>query len=262
MLWQQLLEQAAQGNQVNLDASWSQGRATFGGLVAALAYQHLRQRVDLTIPVRSVTVSFVAPATVGELTLSAEIFRQGKSVVQAEARVYQQGQVIAVLLASFGVSRNSSIQVPISLMPPSFSAPEQSIVFPYIPQIVPEFTRHFDLRIAEGALPFSGTDHSALGGWVRFKESSTIVGISELLALVDAWPPAVLPMFKIVAPISSLTWTIEFLTDHVSVEMGDWWQYLAETDSAADGYAHIRAHLWSPSGELCAISRQTVAVFA
>ena len=35
----------------------------------------------------------------------------------------------------------------------------------------------------------------------------------------------------------------------------------AEIEHARDGYGHIAAALWSPAGELIAISRQTVTVF-
>ena len=88
----------------------------------------------------------------------------------------------------------------------------------------------------------------------------------ELLALVDAWPPVSLTLLNQPAPASSLTWTIEFIQPHQGAETKalttDWWSYLASIEHAADGYHHIEAKLWQPDGQLAAISRQTVTVFA
>jgi acyl-CoA thioesterase len=41
----------------------------------------------------------------------------------------------------------------------------------------------------------------------------------------------------------------------------DWTQYRAVIEHARDGYGHVAAGLWTPKGELVAISRQTVTVF-
>ena len=41
----------------------------------------------------------------------------------------------------------------------------------------------------------------------------------------------------------------------------DWCKYSVEIEHARDGYGHVAANLWSPEGELIAISRQTVTVF-
>lgn len=42
----------------------------------------------------------------------------------------------------------------------------------------------------------------------------------------------------------------------------DWCQYCAQIDYARDGYGHVAAALWNGAGDLLAISRQTVTVFA
>lgn len=226
-----------------------------------MLYQHLLAAVGRHASIRSVTISFVAPVAVGPVTLQAEVLRRGKSAVQAEARMMQDGQVVAVLLASFGAARDSSIIVaahPAPLIKP----PEQGIVLPYIAGMTPEFTRHFNLHWSEGSIPFSGVDHADMAGWMRFSQESSVCTAAHLLALVDAWPPTVLQMFKTVAPISTLSWTLEFLADSSTHLSMDWWQYHALTDAAADGYAHIQARICDKNGQLVALSRQTVAVFA
>lgn len=60
---------------------------------------------------------------------------------------------------------------------------------------------------------------------------------------------------------SSLTWTISFVNLPDNCSANDWWQYLADIHSSANGYGHIDATLWDKHGEVTVISRQTVSVF-
>jgi acyl-CoA thioesterase len=60
---------------------------------------------------------------------------------------------------------------------------------------------------------------------------------------------------------SSMSWMIEFPDVDESAQADGWWRFHADTDRAAGGWVHAHAELWSPSGKLVALSRQTVAVF-
>ncbi|MFV8782375.1 thioesterase family protein [Microbulbifer sp. SA54] len=260
-------EDIAAKRPLQIPAGWTQGRATFGGLAAALLYEaideELSRTVDPGIPLRSLALSFVAPAEVGELNASVTTLRAGRSVAQIEARASQGQQVVTAALASFGRPRPSTIAVSPAAAP-EFPAPEDCQALPYIEGMTPEFTRHFDYRITAGGLPFSGASEPRLGGWVRFKAPTGAASISHLLALIDAWPPAVLPMLKQVAPASSLAWTVEIMqsAQEQAASGEEWWQYMAEVDQAGDGYGVTQARLWDSRGNLVALSRQTVTVFA
>lgn len=237
-------------------AGWAQGRAGFGGLVAAMMFRALEKQI-IDRPVRALSISFVAPVQAGPISLPVEVFRQGGSVTQAQCRLEQGGQVLAVMLASFGKARESSIHVePVAR--PSISSPEQGMALPEVPGLTPEFVRHFDFRWCEGPYPYTAGDQGLIAGWVRFREPMGH-SVAHLLALVDAWPPAVIGLFSKPAPSSSLTWNIEFIGE--SNKPADWWQYRADTDYAANGYAFTEARLWHEDGSLIAISRQTVAAF-
>lgn len=261
MTFNQIVESVSATGSIDVPAGWTQGRALFGGLLAALMYRALEQKVGEAVPVRSVTVSFVAPASAGALQCDAEILRQGKSVTQGLCRALQGGQVVAVLLASFGVGRDSQIHVD-ACPAPLFKSPDEAFRLPYIPGVTPEFIQHYDFRWAHGGVPFSGAAQADIGGWVREHGARDQLDIADLLGLVDSWPPAVLPMLKTPAPGSSMTWTVEFMPGATSGSGRQWWQYLAETEWADEGYAHTRARVWDESGKLVAISRQTVTVFA
>lgn len=256
-----LFAAARRGGDLDIPAGWTQGRANFGGLVAAILYACIDGLIEDDRALRSATVSFVGPVASGPATVQATLLRHGKSVSQAEARLLQGGEVVAVMLASLGAARASAIAVGAPAAP-VFKAPDDCVALPYIAGITPEFTQHVDFRIGHGDFPFTGSALPEMGGWMRLKESRGPVDLLDLFMLVDTWPPALLPMVKAPAPGSSMTWTLEPLRLPAGKTASSWWQYLATTDYAQDGYGNCAARIWDDEGNLVAISRQTVVVFA
>jgi acyl-CoA thioesterase len=259
------LLQAVRGNPqaVVIPPVWAQGRASFGGLMAALVYEAMRAHVPAGRPPRSLAITFVGPAEPDvPVSFQVEVLREGKAVSQVLGRALQNGQVVTLVQGSFGAARESAIEVaaePAPQIKPVEDCPELA----YVRNVTPEFTRFLAMRWGIGGLPFSNNPSREMGGWVRLREAGEVqpVGEAHLLALVDAWPPAVLPHLRAPAPGSSLTWTIEFIQPVVELNTLDWCLYRAQIEHARDGYGHIAAALWSPRGELLAISRQTVTVF-
>lgn len=261
---QQLQQKEGQSQVFTVPQGWGQGRALFGGLAAAMALQYLLPLLSSAMQLRSMTVSFVAPLVAGEAKAERRILRQGKSVIQAQVELWQDGQVALVLLASFGVARVSEVLLAATTGPVSADNPA-GLVLPE-GAAVPEFTQHFDYRISQGGLPFSGVQSVDFGGCMRFRQNQAEnpeqqANLMELVALIDAWPPATLPWLSRPAPASTLCWTLEFLTAEFAATASDWWSYLAHIDTALDGYGHIQAKIWDKNGTLVAISRQTVTLF-
>lgn len=249
---------------VSVPPSWAQGRAVFGGLMAAMVHEAMRLKLADDRPVRSLAITFVGPAAPDiPISLEVEVLREGKAVSTLLGRALQGGQVVTLVQGSFGAGRPSVVAVqaqpPVSIKPLLQAAPE----LPYIQGVTPEFMRHVALRWAIGGLPFSGNDSRHMGGWVRLRDvPEGPVEVAHLLALVDAWPPSLLPYLKQPAAGSTLTWTIEFVQPTPRLSTLDWCGYCVETEYARDGYGHAAARLWTAGGELLAVSRQTVTVFA
>ncbi|MGA4636787.1 acyl-CoA thioesterase [Pseudomonas solani] len=248
---------------VVVPSAWAQGRASFGGLVAALAYEAMSAKVSDGRPVRSLAITFVGPMEAEvPASFEAEVLREGKAVSQMFCRAVQNGQTVAVVQGSFGASRESAIDVAAEPAPVIKPA-EECQELPFLRGVTPEFTRFLAMRWGIGSMPFTNNPAREMGGWVRFRGDveDEPVEVAHLLALVDAWPPAVLPHLRSPVPGSSLTWTIEFVQPLPAVGTLEWCLYRAEIEHARDGYGHISARLWTPSGELVALSRQTVTVF-
>ncbi|NIF26694.1 thioesterase family protein [Pantoea sp. Tr-811] len=265
MNFDQLLDAVrAHPEAVSIPPDWAQGRAAFGGLMAAMVLEAMRLKLTDDRPVRSLAISFVAPAAADVPTrFEVEVLREGKAVSTLLGRAVQDGQVVTLVQGNFGAGRPSVVQVPalpaMEMKALEDAAPE----LPHIPGVTPEFMRHVALRWAVGGLPFSGNASRRMGGWVRLRDVAQVqVNEAHLLALVDAWPPSLMPFLKQPAAGSTLTWTIEFIQPVAPLTTVDWCRYCVETEHARDGYGHAAASLWTAEGELLALSRQTVTVFA
>lgn len=246
---------------VNIPEKWGQGRATFGGMVAAAMFEKITPQVAHGRPVRSVLVSFVAPVAPGEMDVRVKVLREGKAATQVQATAYQNDQACAVVLASFGSDRQSMVRVEQDKAP-VFKAPDEVNAFPFIPGLTPDFTQYFDYRYTLGKIPFMGSEQTEMGGWIKLREcSEDVISVAAILALLDAWPPAVFSMLKKPAAGSSLTWSISFVAVPEDCSANDWWQYQADIQSSANGYSHIDSTLWDKNGNVAVTSRQTVSVF-
>lgn len=248
---------------VTVPPVWSQGRACFGGLMAALQYEAMRARVPQGRPVRSLAITFVGPAEPDvPIAFEVDVLREGKAVSQVLGRAMQNGQVMMLVQGSFGAPRESVISVEAEPAAP-LKPVEECQELPFISSMMPAYLKFMEIRWALGGLPFSGTPSRAIGGYARLRSDGAAQAATEahVLALVDTWPPAILPHLRKPAPGSSLTWTIEFVQPQPAMSTLDWCAYRAVIEHARDGYGHTAAMLWTPAGELVAISRQTVTVF-
>lgn len=263
----EMLDGAAAG-QTTVADGWSQGRATYGGLVGALLVARAEALcADPERRLRSAQITFAGPVEPGPAELAGELLRAGRSATQVLVRILQGGQVRATLIAAFAAPRETRIVVDSEARDrrPQLPAPQTVEPVPYLPGVMPSFFAHFDLRKASGAPYFSGSPEPDFGGWMRFRDPPPRFGERELVALADAWPPSVMPMLSAPAAMSTLAWTLEPVAwpgpDRPDPPQA-FWQYDVRTHAAARGYANTTARIWDASGSLRALSHQTVAYFA
>ena len=246
----------------SIDASWGQGRSIFGGISAALILSHIESQTGLTDKsLRSVAVQFCGATTADEdCDLSFQVLTEGKSIIQIQGMLSQGGHIKTVLNACFGMTRQSSIHVKGQKAEPQKHFTDVPAM-PHIPNVVPNFIQHLDLSFTSGAFPFSGTDQTKVTGWMSFKDAPQEFNDSAVLALIDAWPPAVLPMLKTPAPASSVTWSVEFIMPRSALAKDDRLYYECDIKQADLGYAHTEGQVYHPNGELLALTRQLVTIY-
>jgi acyl-CoA thioesterase len=253
----------------DLPADWAQGRTTFGGLIAALAARVAVQVVGAERQLRTMDVAFVAPLAPGRVELEIEVLGQGKAVTQLVVSIRSAGELGCRVHVVAGAPRVSGLRVdtaPAELL--EGDPATQGIDFPYVPGVSPEFCQHIEYRWCSDAFPFSGggPETARLKGWARHRSAAT--GLEATIALLDSWPPVILPMATGRIPASTVRWAIHLaglndLSDQELAEVdaaAQWFWYEAQTVQAADGYATATAAMYA-DGRLLAWSEQLIAVY-
>ncbi|ANF80848.1 acyl-CoA thioesterase [Acinetobacter sp. NCu2D-2] len=256
--------QIEQQDVVDIPEGWSQGRTIYGGLVAGmLMHKAVSTIQDDSKQLLSCSVTFVGPVQRAPAKLTAEILRQGKSVTTIEVRLWQDDAVQTILIASFGTHRDSSIVVKREKQAPQYPDLSELHLVQHNP-LAPECFKQMQMAWAEGQYPCTVSAEPDFGGYFRFApelHENREMTVSDLMVAFDMWPPGVLPMYRQMAPASSLTWHVTYVHP-LQTNVQDWLKYKVFTDYAAEGYSTEHAYLWDDQNRLIAIARQTVTVFA
>jgi len=238
---------------------WSQGRATFGGLVTAVANEALRKLVPADRLLRSLQTTFVGPASASTWQLKAEVLRVGKAVTLARCDVIDQQQVAATVVGVYGGARASAVEV----RPDAHSSPravDEINEVRFQPGLAPNFIQHFAVRWAQGAKPFTSSPRTPSKAFVRHRDAAALTE-SHVVGLIDCIPTPAMSMFKDRAPASSLVWTLEFFEHRFDFAPERWWRIDTDIDAATSGYVNQTSLLYDPDEKPIALSRQLFAVF-
>ena len=246
---------AEDGFEGQITPDWMQGRAAFGGVLAAGAVRLVGDAApERTI--RSVDARFFEPVGVGPMRATRRCLREGRSVAHWEVEVTQGERSCFRAVICATTPRASGLRVDTLGGPPP-GDPDAWPTLPYLEGLTPSFTRHVDFRVDRG-MPYSGAKAAEIHGWCRFKEGSE--GIEALVGLLDAWPAPDIATATRPAPASTIHWTAHLLADRAPAPDA-WLRYRAHTLFAADGTTTFAATLWGPDGAPLAWSEQLTAVF-
>jgi acyl-CoA thioesterase len=241
---------------ISVTEDWLQGRTVYGGLAAAICVESTLRRIPDLPPLRSAQFSFVGPAT-GRLSAEPVLLRRGKSTAFVAVDLSGEAGLATRATLCFGTARPSSLDHTTVAVPdvPSWDAGPSF----FGDKPIVNFMQHFDGRRAGGGFPMDGSSDPTLLVWLRHRGSAPN-SITALVALADALPPAAMVMFKARAPISTMTWTIDLLTDRVETHDG-WWLVRAAAENTVDGYSSQTMTIWNASGKAIAVARQNIAIF-
>lgn len=247
---------------------WLQGRTTFGGLIAALAVQAMHDLGGEGLPpLRALQTNFVGPVGAGEMSVQVRVLRAGKNTRQVQAEVTQAGEdgapaVAAVMLATFGHGRESGLPRLLPQAGPVAVPAERAQRVPYIPNLAPAFIQQFDMRWAEGPVPYSGGDGWNTRLYLRLLDDGAVHPELRVVLLADTPPTPAIGRLTKRAPSSSVTWALELRPLPADATFDQPWRMDMDTLAAADGYINQRGLLWAGDGSLVALAYQVVAVYA
>ncbi|GGC46810.1 thioesterase family protein [Chelatococcus reniformis] len=252
------LTPAGSGFAGSVSEDWQQGRTTYGGLSAALCVEAALRANPGLPPLRSAQFSFVGPAG-GSVSMVPTVLRQGKSAAFIGVDLAGEQGLATRAMLTFGASRTSRLAYA-RLQMPEVPGPDRSPSF-FGDAPGPTFARHFEFRSAGAARPLSGAATPEYLIWLRHRDTEAGNGLAALIALADAPPPAAIAMLTEFAPISTMTWLVDMLSDTIA-DHQEWRLIRCRCEAVADGYATQEIAVWSQAGQPLMLARQTIAVFA
>ncbi|GIU66057.1 acyl-CoA thioesterase [Candidatus Phycosocius spiralis] len=243
---------------VQVGPDWMQGRTLYGGITAALSLQAVHRTLPDLPPLRSALIAFAGPSS-GDVVIQPKLLRQGKSAVFISTDLRTSAGFGVHATFCFGAKRDS-VQAQQTIAMPQLPRPDTIERAFAKDRPRPEFTGHFDMRLANGPAPVSGGKVAELCWWLKALDRGGVHDDVALMALADAPPPAALSLYDRFSPISTMTWMLDFMSDDVSSPDG-WYAAYLKSEAIAEGYSAQNSYLWSSTGRPLIASRQSVALF-
>jgi acyl-CoA thioesterase len=239
---------------------WAQGRTLFGGMTAALSHAAILRAYGDLGPLRNAQFSFVGPAS-GPLAFRPTLLRRGRSSAIVAVDCRNEEGLAARATFSFAGPRESVVAHdyrPRMIVPP----PEECDRFHRTTKPLPGFLAQFEFRFASGTRLFEGVADSAppeFALWIRFREAAGEDRVTTLLALADALPGAAMVQFPRPAPLSTLTWSVDF--HQPLADASEWNLVWTSSEVAADGYSLQNMRVYNAAGDPLLSAQQVVAIF-
>lgn len=251
----------------HLGDDWQQGRTAYGGVVAALAAQAMRDVAGANWPaemtLRSLQCAFVAMVEPGAVEVQVETLRQGRNMTQLLARIGNPGRLGSVLIGVYGSDRPSALTPRHPERPPARAEADALPAMPFVPALMPPFLQHVETRPCDAARPFSGTPSVRSVIHMRLRDADASAIVPEVLTVLLGDMPATPALSELPerAMSSSVTWSLELRPTAAHVA-GGWWRIDSESVLVQGGTINHAARLWAPDGQLAAMGTQVVTVFA
>jgi acyl-CoA thioesterase len=199
-----------------------------------------------------VSATFLRPAAVGAAHLQTHVLRRGRRLATGEVSLFQGGQPIVRVCASFASLVGSRSRLSVANAPPALPPPVRCVAIS--PKVaMPDATVADQVEYRYAQLPGWATGRP--GGqahgefWMRFRDGRPADAMS-LPMLVDAAPPMVLDLGE----RDSIT--VE-LTVHVrALPKSGWLACRASTRHVMGGFHEEDFEIWDGQGLLVAQSRQ------
>lgn len=244
-----------------IDASWGQGRALFGGIQAALLVRACEAALDdPERRLRTFQMAFCRACQPDGVEVSARLERGGRYVSHLSARLSQDGETVATALAVYGRDRDDPLAVE-GAEPPVLPPPEELVrVEPRPP--IPVFTGHFDMRFVPGTQPYAGGDRAEVEGWVRFLEPEPL-DAAAMAALLDVWPPSILTVLAPPRASASVDLRYDLLQPLplAGAAPDDFYAFRCRILHWSAGHGVDEGELWTRDGRPVARVRQLRVIF-
>jgi acyl-CoA thioesterase len=240
-----------------LSDRWNIGSVPNGGYVLAVALAAVRQTLPAPDPL-TVTAHYLRPSAPGPVEVHVETIKIGRQYSTASARLLQNGEENARVLATYGdLSAQSGTPTHVFGTAPELPPRDAATAQPN-PGFTPPttaFARRVEIRQGHTIFdPLRPGETPELTGWLRFTDGRR-PDVHALSVIVDAFPPVV---FRVLP--SGWVPTLE-LTVHVRARpVSEWVCCRFRTRFIFGGLLEEDGEVWDDNGTLLALSRQLAAV--
>lgn len=245
---------------LHASSAFDQGRGTFGGLLAA-AIGRATRRAFPDWPLRALSMHLCAPAPAGGVTIELRESRRGSRTLFVAVRILAEGQVCVLASATLARDRADDADYDHSVaptLPSPTTMPDVFGMFGGRPPGAPVFAQQFDFRFATG-IPFTAQDQPSSSGWIRPRQP-TPAGPELTLALLDAWPLAVLCTLPAPRPAASIVIHLQVFPPQPAIADDAFYAVAMHSRVNRAGYSDQHTALHGPDGTLLGIATQLVAV--
>jgi acyl-CoA thioesterase len=230
------------------------GGATAAGALAAVLAHPARQGEPI-----SLTVNFAGPVAPGPFEIEATAVRTNRST-QHWTVLVRQGDEVVVTATAVLATRRQTWSAAEARCPPAPRA-ENTPRMPALDRV--RWTQAYDMRFVEGPLQFdappaSDQDSTSLV-WLR-DEPPRALDFCALAGLGDAFFPRIFVKRASWVPIGTVSFTAHFHADAGMLAAVGTHHVLGHARALQyrNGFFDQSAELWSPGGELLAVTHQMV----
>jgi len=256
-----LMEATPQAGQWQVPDGWQQGRGAWGGLVVAAAIRAALEAEGTHRPVRSVSVSILAPVLAGAVSVTSTLLRRGSATSAWQVNFLAEdsgptGEVLAHAIVILGDDRAHVQSLPDLVQPEALGSWRDVPVVPLGPPAAPPFTQHLEFRLVQG-IPYSGVVED-IACWVRAPGEH--LDAAALVGLVDAmWPVPILAVSE-PRPMATLSFSASVLIDPESLDPSEPLLHVSTLIGSRRGYVTEHRQLWTPDGRLAVDNPQVIVI--
>ena len=229
----------------------------FGGLLAALCAKAMRQGLELDVPMRTLSVQYLAAAKYGQsIGFNPCLLRGGRRITYAAVEAFQGDVMTHHATATFGADSESSA------LQDAFKVPPALDTMPDGPgmegPVAPRFAAPVEYRFETGPHIFGGNKDKARTerAWLRMRDASPLDELRLCYLLDSIYPPSWTAFEK--PPImTTVDLRYDFIASPTAENTPDGWAFFefALLDHGL-GWAVDDVKAWGADGTLLATSRQ------
>lgn len=229
----------------------------FGGLLAALCAQSMRQGLALTAPLRTLSVQYLSAAKFGEqVAFRPRLLRGGRNVLYAAVEAEQDGRMTHHATGTYGRDATPAPLTPLHASPPPLDRldPNATIRGP----MSPHFAQHVEYRFDGGLNILGGNEGKPVieRTWMRMADGRPLDEVG-LCYLLDALYPPAWTASKTPAAMTTVDLRIDILTDPTPQTAPDGWAFFEfRMLDLGLGWTVDEAIAWGADGTPLALSRQ------